>query len=207
LKALGLDFVDLCSTHWPSSTDPDDLPKHLSDFRRPGKHRHWRRAGSQIDECRAEMQKLPATGKVKNIGISNFGTRNMEILLNGPSCKTVPIVNEIELHLKNPSPRLVAYLKEEGIHRTVYPCLGSTGSPLYKNKTLLDIAEKKGKTVQLILLVWGLPKDWSVIPKSATKECIEKKFAVECIRLTSMRWRRLIPCQRGSMSVVMAGFR
>jgi glycerol 2-dehydrogenase (NADP+) len=46
------------------------------------------------------MQKLPATGKVKNIGISNFGTRNMEILLNSPSCKTVPAVNEIELNLK-----------------------------------------------------------------------------------------------------------
>jgi glycerol 2-dehydrogenase (NADP+) len=85
------------------------------------------------------MQKFPAAGKVKNIGISNFGIRNMEILLNDPSCKTVPGGNQIALHLNNPSPRLVAYLKEKGIHPTVYPCLGSTGSPLYKNKTLLDI--------------------------------------------------------------------
>jgi glycerol 2-dehydrogenase (NADP+) len=105
----------------------------------------------------------------------------------------------------------VAYLKEKGSHPTVYPCLGSTGSPLYKNKTLSDIAEKKGKTVPQILLVWGPPNDCSVIPKSVVKERVEKNFTIDCISLTSMRWRRLIACQKGSMSVVMAvviaGFR
>ena len=33
------------------------------------------------------MQKLPATGKVRNIGVSNFGITNLEKLLNDPSCK------------------------------------------------------------------------------------------------------------------------
>lgn len=136
------------------------------------------------DEHRAEMQKLPATGKVKNIGVSNFGIRNMEILLNDPSCKTVPAVDQIELHPNNPSPKLVAYLKEKGVHATAYSCLGSTDSPLYKNKTLLDIAEQKGKTVQQVLLVWGLTKGWSVIPKSVTKERIEKNFEIDGIEMT-----------------------
>lgn len=130
------------------------------------------------------MQKLPATGKVKNIGVSNFGIRNMEILLNDPSCKTVPAVDQIELHPNNPSPKLVAYLKEKGVHATAYSCLGSTDSPLYKNKTLLDIAEQKGKTVQQVLLVWGLTKGWSVIPKSVTKERIEKNFEIDGIEMT-----------------------
>jgi glycerol 2-dehydrogenase (NADP+) len=39
-----------------------------------------------IDTWR-EMQKLVGTGKVKNIGVSNFAIKNLEKLLNDPSCK------------------------------------------------------------------------------------------------------------------------
>lgn len=83
MKDLGVDYVDLYLMHWPSSTDPTDLKKHYPDW-------------NFVDTWR-EMQKLPATGKVKNIGVSNFGIKNLEILLNDPSCKIVPAVNQIEL--------------------------------------------------------------------------------------------------------------
>jgi glycerol 2-dehydrogenase (NADP+) len=32
LKSLGVDYVDLYLVHWPSSTDPNDLKKHLPDW-------------------------------------------------------------------------------------------------------------------------------------------------------------------------------
>jgi len=89
LKSLGVDYVDLYLMHWPSSTDPNDLKKHLPD---------WNFVKTWI-----EMQKLPASGRVKNIGVSNFGIKNLEILLNDPSTKIVPAVNQIELHPNNPS--------------------------------------------------------------------------------------------------------
>jgi len=97
------------------------------------------------------MQKLPGSGRVKNIGVSNFAIKNLDILLNDKDCKTVPAVNQIELHPNNPSPKLVDYCKEKGIHCTAYSCLGSTDSPLYKNQDLIELAEKKGKTVQQCL--------------------------------------------------------
>lgn len=49
------------------------------------------------------MQKLLETGKVKNIGVSNFQIRHLEKLLGDASCKVVPAVNQIELHPGNPS--------------------------------------------------------------------------------------------------------
>ena len=75
LKSLGTDYVDLYLIHWPSSSDPADpnLKTHFPDW-------------DYINTWQ-EMQKLVATGKVKNIGVSNFGITHLERLLNDPSCK------------------------------------------------------------------------------------------------------------------------
>jgi glycerol 2-dehydrogenase (NADP+) len=102
------------------------------------------------------MQKLVGTGKVRNIGVSNFVISNLEKLLNAPSTKIVPAVNQIELHPNMPSPKTLAYCKEKGIHVTAYSCLGSTDSPLAKDQTLQKIADAHGKTPQQVLLQWGL---------------------------------------------------
>jgi hypothetical protein len=92
--------------------------------------------------------------------------------------------DEDSRHPNNPSPKLVAYNTEKGIHSTGYSCLGSTDSPLYKNKDLLAIAKARGKTPQQVLLAWGLQKGWSVIPKSVTKERIEANYELDGWDLT-----------------------
>jgi len=176
LKSLGVDYVDLYLMHWPSSTDPDDLKKHYPDW--------------NFVKTWEEMQKIP-TSKARNIGVSNFGIKNLEILLNDPTCKKVPAVNQIELHPNNPSPKLVEYNTSKGIHSTGYSCLGSTDSPLYKDQTLLSLAEAKGKSPQQCLLAWGLQKGWSVIPKSVTKERIEKNFELDGWELTGEEVKKL----------------
>jgi len=65
------------------------------------------------------MQKLPATGKVKNIGICNVQLINLEKLLSDPTCKIVPSVNQIEV--RNPNQHgchVVAF----SANITVYSC-------------------------------------------------------------------------------------
>jgi len=170
LKSLGTDYVDLYLMHWPSSSKPENLKEHYPDW---DYIKTWH-----------EMQKLPATGKVRNIGVSNFGITHIEKLLSDPGTKIVPAVNQIELHPNNPSPKLVAFNTSKGIHSTGYSCLGSTGSPLYQNKTLLELAERKGKTVQQILLVWGLKHGWSVIPKTVNKGRVEANYALDDLDLS-----------------------
>lgn len=165
LKSLGVDYVDLYLMHWPSSTDPTDLKKHYPDW--------------DFRDTWRELQKLPATGRARNIGVSNFAIQNLEKLFASPDFKTVPAVNQIELHPNNPSPKLLDYLKQKGIHATAYSCLGSTDSPLYANEELKKIAEGKGKTVQQVLLMWGLQRGTSVIPKSVTEGRIKANFEVD----------------------------
>ncbi|KAJ4289397.1 hypothetical protein N0V88_006877 [Collariella sp. IMI 366227] len=170
LANLGMEYVDLYLMHWPSSTDPEDLKKHLKgwDF---------------VDTWR-EMQKLLGTGKVRNIGVSNFGIKNLERLLGDESCKIVPAVNQIELHPGNPSPKLIAYCKEKGIHCSAYSPLGSTDSPLYKNKTIEEIAKSKNHSVQQVLLLWGIKKGWSVLPKSVNPDRVKANFDLDGWDLT-----------------------
>lgn len=59
--------------HWPAATDPKDGMKLVPDW-------------SFVDTWR-DMQKLVGTGKVRNIGVSNFAIKNLEKLLGDESCK------------------------------------------------------------------------------------------------------------------------
>ncbi|KAJ4525112.1 hypothetical protein HRR90_003362 [Exophiala dermatitidis] len=171
LSDLGLEYIDLYLVHFPCSTDPNDPSKHLPDW--------------DFVKTWQEMQKLLDTGKVRNIGVSNFQIRHLEKLLNDPSCKVVPAVNQIELHPANPSPKLLDYCKSKGIHCTAYSCLGgATDNPLYKEPALSQIAEAKGKSPSQILLMWGLQRGTSIIPKSVTPSRIEQNFQLDGWELT-----------------------
>jgi len=177
LKSLDMDYVDLYLIHWPSSSDPEDLKKHLPDW---DYIKTWQ-----------EMQKLPASGRVKNIGVSNFSQRHIEALKKDSEFKTLPAVNQIELHPNNPSPKLLEYCTKEGIHCTAYSCLGSTNSPLANDKTLAKIAESKKLSVAQVLLAWGLQRGTSVIPKSVTESRIQDNFKLDGVSLSGDEMKQL----------------
>lgn len=109
LKSLGTDYVDLYLMHWPSSTDPDDLKKHYPDW--------------DFIKTWHEMQKLPATGKVKNIGVSNFGIRNLEKLLSDPGTTVCPPSSDVYLLFtdSNLSCRLSQPLTKSSSTQTTHP--------------------------------------------------------------------------------------
>ena len=46
---------------------------------------------------RIEMQKLPASGRVRNIGVSNFGIKHLEAIQAQPGFNIMPAVNQIEV--------------------------------------------------------------------------------------------------------------
>jgi len=170
-------YLDLYLMHWPSSTRPDDLKKHHDDW--------------DFTKTWEEMQKLPASGRVRAIGVSNFGIKNLNKLFESPNFKTVPAVNQVELHPNNPSPKLIEFNKSKGIHTTAYSCLGSTDSPLMKDQTLAAIAKKHNRNIQQTLLVWGLQRGTSVIPKSVTESRIIENFNLDGFNLSDEEMKQL----------------
>ncbi|PLB34736.1 NADP-dependent oxidoreductase domain-containing protein [Aspergillus candidus] len=90
----------------------------------------------------AEIQRVLASGRVPNIGVSNLGIRSMEKLPSHSECHVVPAVSRIELHACCLCDRLVDFCRQRGIHCTAY-------SPLAFG--LLQLYERASKTPQKIL--------------------------------------------------------
>lgn len=153
LSKLGLDYVDLYLIHWPWSEDPETKAPYKDwDF---------------VDTYK-ELQKFVKTGKVKAIGISNFTLKKVQRLLADPEVTVKPVVNQIEAHPLLPQEELTEYLKKNDILIEAYSPLGSTNSPLFKNQTIVAIAEKNKVEPAQVLVSWAVQRGTVVLPKSVT---------------------------------------
>lgn len=150
LKKLQLDYVDLYLIHWPLDGNFDDKNAKINDS----------------FEAYLELQKLKQEGKTKSIGVSNFTQGRLESLLSHPEVTIKPVTNQIEAHPLLPQTELYNYLKKNDIYITAYSPLGSNDSPLFKDKTVLKIAEKNDVEPAQVLVSWAVQRDTIVLPKS-----------------------------------------
>jgi glycerol 2-dehydrogenase (NADP+) len=88
--------------------------------------------------------------KVKAIGVANYSVKYLEKLL--PQASIVPAANQIENHPLLPQQEVYDFCKQKGIHITAYSPLGSTGSPLFKDETVLEVAKKHSVSAGCVLL-------------------------------------------------------
>ncbi|TFY74017.1 hypothetical protein EWM64_g9995, partial [Hericium alpestre] len=147
LANLGTDYLDLYLIHWPVPLNPtgnDPIYPLRPDGTRDIDHE------CSLAETWSQMEALVAKGKVRSIGVSNFSEKKLEEIL--PTAEILPAVNQIELHLYNPSHNLISYLKSKNIVPQAYSPLGSTNSPLMKDELVVELAEKYNLTPADILL-------------------------------------------------------
>lgn len=106
---------------------------------------------NHVDTWKA-MEKLPSTGKVKAIGVSNYSVPFLEALL--AEATIVPATNQIENHPQLAQQEIVDFCKSKGILIEAYSPLGSTGSPLFTAEPVVEIARKRNVSPATVLLSW-----------------------------------------------------
>ena len=162
LRDLGLDYIDLYLMHWPISMNPNGnhplfpkLPDGSRDL-----DLEWRHT-----ETWKAMEKLPASGKVKAIGVCNYSVRFLKELL--ATAKIVPAVNQIESHPYLPQEDIVEFSQGKGIVVTAYSPLGGNGSPLFQEEGVQEVAKKHNVTPGTVLISYAsmiAPPLSSIIP-------------------------------------------
>ena len=137
------------------------------------------------------MEKLLKTGKTKAIGVSNYSVPFLEKLLQHASVP--PAVNQIENHPYLPQQEILDFCKQKGILVESYSPLGSTGSPLFKEEAVVELAKKYGvgpgtilisyqcalslqssRIDYIMLTSFTVSKGNVVLPKSVTPSRIEE---------------------------------
>lgn len=148
LDKFGLDYLDLYLIHSPA----DDEEKRLESWR--------------------ALETAQRLGKVKSIGVSNFGAAHIENLID--NAKVIPAVNQVEVHPFCQREALVELCQKHSIKIEAY-------SPLARGNKLEDpiicaIAEKYGKTSAQVLLNWNASRGNVVLPKSLTPSRIQSNL-------------------------------
>ncbi len=172
LRNLDLDYVDLYLIH-----SPHGKSKRLDQ---------WETLLSQQEQ-----------GKVKTIGVSNWGINHIEEL--NDKGYPLPSANQIELHPWSQKPELVSYLKEKGIDIIAYSSLVPLSTwrhkdgenslktdEMYKDSEDAEspfkkLASKYEVTEAQVLLKWALQLGYAILPKSIQLERMKNNFDLNFI--------------------------
>ncbi|USP81025.1 aldehyde reductase 1 [Curvularia clavata] len=171
LDMLKTPYVDLYLMHWPVPMNPNGnhplFPKHEDGSRDIDRSITHQDTWKNLEKL---IQSHP--DKVKAIGVANYSVKYLEKLL--AKATIVPAVNQIENHPLCPQQEIVDFCKEKGIHITAYSPLGSTGSPLFKDEIVNEVAKKHSVGPAVVLLSYHLARNSSVLAKSVTPSRIEE---------------------------------
>ncbi|KEI36735.1 uncharacterized protein L969DRAFT_612211 [Mixia osmundae IAM 14324] len=105
-------------------------------------------------------------GLVKSIGVSNYGERHL-VELEKAGSKTVPCLNQIDLHPFMTRVELVKYCQD---HNIIAEAWGPLARGMkFSDPTVSEIAKAHNKTTAQVMLRWGLQRGHVVIPKSVSQ--------------------------------------
>ena len=147
LKNLRTDYIDLLLIHQPF--------------------------GDYYGTYRA-MEELYDEGKLRAIGVSNFGPDRYLDIEHFSRIK--PAVNQIETHVFQQQNVAREYLKKYGCQAESWGPFAEGRNDLFTNPVLTAIGAKYGKTAAQTALRFLLQKDVVIIPKSVHKERMQQNF-------------------------------
>lgn len=144
LKKLDIGYIDLYMLHWPA----------VKCW-----HNDWRQINRDTYRAAEEYYRK---GLLKSIGTANYLAHHVQALTEDADIK--PMVNQIEYHPGFGQVESADYCQKNGIVVEAWSPLG-TGDVL-RNKTLVALGEKYGKSSAQICIRWLLQKNIVPIVKT-----------------------------------------
>lgn len=160
---LDLDYLDLYLIHWPGTDE------------------------SVMIETWKGMEALYESGKVKNIGVSNFNIEHLEVLKSQTSIK--PVINQVEFHPYFTQQELRTYLDTEAIYMESWSPL--MNAEILTDETINEIAEEIGKSPAQVVIRWNIEHGVVTIPKSITPHRIEENINIFDFSLSTNQMERI----------------
>ncbi|QCD92373.1 alcohol dehydrogenase [Vigna unguiculata] len=172
LQKLGLEYVDLYFIHFPVRLKPE--ARGQNDMLKENVIPSFDMKG--IWEAMEECCRL---GLAKSIGVSNFGIKKLNQLLENATIP--PAVNQVEMNLSWQQAKLREFCKQKGIHVSAWSPLGSYKSDYGTNAVmespiLKEIACARHKTIAQIALRWIYEEGASAIVRSFNKERMKENL-------------------------------
>ena len=128
------------------------------------------------------MEELQKQGKVRSIGVSNFGVDRAVDLAEFN--EVVPQVNQIEINPFQQQTKNIEALKEEGIIPEAWAPFAEGKNDIFTNPILEKIGNKYGKSVAQVIIRWLVEQDIIVLAKSVKPERMAQNLNVFDFELT-----------------------
>ncbi|HCZ0071118.1 TPA: aldo/keto reductase [Staphylococcus aureus] len=155
LQRLNLDYIDLVLIHQP-----------YNDV-----YGSWR-----------ALEELKENGKIKAIGVSNFGVDRIVDL--GIHNQIQPQVNQIEINPFHQQEEQVAALQKENVVVEAWAPFAEGKNQLFQNQLLQAIADKYNKSIAQVILRWLVERDIVVLAKSVNPERMAQNLDIFDFELT-----------------------
>lgn len=155
LQRLNLDYLDLVLIHQP-----------YNDV-----YGSWR-----------ALEELKENGKIKAIGVSNFGVdRIVDLVIHN---QIQPQVNQIEINPFHQQEEQVAALQQENVVVEAWAPFAEGKNQLFQNQLLQAIADKYNKSIAQVVLRWLVERDIVVLAKSVNPERMAQNLDIFDFELT-----------------------
>ena len=128
------------------------------------------------------MEELYKAGKLRAIGVSNFGPDRYLDIQHFSTVK--PAVNQIETHVFQQQKVAREYLQKYNCQPESWGPFAEGRNDMFTNPVLTKIGEKYGKTAAQTALRFLMQSDVVVIPKSVHKDRIQQNFDIFDFTLT-----------------------
>lgn len=115
-------------------------------------------------------------GKIRAIGVSNFGSDRLVEFINFNSVK--PMVNQVETNPLCQQIEARKWMDKYNVIHESWAPFGEGRNGLFDNKVIKEIGEKYNKTSAQVMLRWNIQRGVVVIPKSVHKERMIENFNV-----------------------------